>query len=152
MVIPSSPGMAAVPAAMPVAAAVPAAMTLEAFEDRLHGVLSEIDGALEERWGARWPLHPARPPRGAAANPQYDGLFRVTAAFSAGFGSKLGPGYLFRVEMSTLADVPAVEREAIEAEAAFLLREGLARAFPGRDLRVDRDGSVLKIHGDLSLG
>ena len=106
--------------------------TLEAFEDRLHGVLSEIDGALEERWGARWPLHPARPPRGAAANPQYDGLFRVTAAFSAGFGSKLGPGYLFRVEMSTLADVPAVEREAIEAEAAFLLREGLARAFPGR--------------------
>ena len=124
---------------------------LEAFEDRLHGVLSEIDGALEERWGARWPLHPARPPRGAAANPQYDGLFRVTAAFSAGFGSRLGPGYLFRVEMSTLADVPAAEREAIEAEAARLLREGLARVFPGRDLRVDRDGPVLKIHGDLSL-
>jgi hypothetical protein len=125
--------------------------SLEAFEDALHGVLSEIDGALEGRWGARWPLHPARPPRGAAANPQYDGLFRVTAAFSAGFGSRLGPGYLFRVEMSTLAEVPAVEREAIEAEAARLLREGLARAFPGRDLRVDRDGAVLKIHGDLSL-
>jgi hypothetical protein len=125
--------------------------SLESFEDSLHSVLSEIDGALEERWGARWPLHPARPPRGTAANPQYDGLFRVTAAFSAGFGSRLGPGYLFRVEMSTLADVPAAEREAIEAEAAALLREGLARAFPGRDLRVDRDGPVLKIHGDLSL-
>ena len=126
--------------------------TLEAFEDALHGVLSEIDGALEERWGARWPLHPARPPRGTAANPQYDGLFRVTAAFSAGFGSKLGPGYLFRVEMSTLSRVPEAAREEIEAEAARLLREGLARAFPGRDLRVDRDGRVLKIHGDLSLG
>ena len=126
-------------------------VALEAFEERLHGVLSEIDGALEERWGARWPLHPARPPRGSAANPQYDGLFRVTAAFSAGFGSRLGPGYLFRVEMSTLARVPAPEREAIEAEAAALLREGLARAFPGRDLRVDRDGPVLKIYGDLSL-
>lgn len=125
--------------------------SLEAFEERLHGVLSEIDGTLEEHWGSRWPLHPARPPRGSAANPQYDGLFRVTAAFSAGFGSRLGPGYLFRVEMSTLADVPAADREAIEAEAADLLRAGLARAFPGRDLRVDRDGAVLKIHGDLSL-
>ena len=126
-------------------------IALEAFEERLHGVLSEIDGALEEHWGARWPLHPARPPRGNAANPQYDGLFRVTASFTAGYGSRLGPGYVFRVEMSTLAHVPAPEREAIEAEAAALLREGLAKAFPGRDLRVDRDGPVLKIHGDLSL-
>ena len=125
--------------------------SLEDFEDRLHGVLSEIDGALEERWGARWPLHPARPRRGAAANPQYDGLFRVTAAFTAGYGSKFGPGYVFRVEFSTLADVPEADREAIAEEAVALLREGLARAFPGRDLRVDRDGAVLKIHGDLSL-
>ena len=124
---------------------------LEAFEDALHGVLSEIDGTLEERWGARWPLHPARPPRGTAANPQYDGLFRVTASFTAGYGSKWGPGYLFRVEFSTLSPVPAADREAIESEAVALLREGLARAFPGRDLRVDRDGPGYKIHGDLSL-
>ena len=125
--------------------------SLEQFEDKLHGVLSEIDGALEERFGSRWPLHPARPPRGAAANPQYDGLFRVTASFSAGYGSKFGPGYVFRVEASTLASVPESEREAIEEEAVALLREGLARAFPGRDLRVDRDVAGYKIHGDLSL-
>ena len=124
---------------------------LEAFEDTLHGVLSEIDGALEESWGSRWPLHPARPPRGAAANPQYDGLFRVTASFTAGYGSKFGPGYVFRVEASTLASVPESEREAIEEAAVALLREGLARAFPGRDLRVDRDVAGYKIHGDLSL-
>ena len=124
---------------------------LEAFEDKLHGVLSEIDGALEERFGSRWPLHPARPPRGAAANPQYDGLFRVTASFTAGYGSKFGPGYVFRVEASTLASVPESEREAIEEAAVALLREGLARAFPGRDLRVDRDVAGYKIHGDLSL-
>ena len=125
---------------------------LEAFEDKLHGVLSEIDGALEERFGSRWPLHPARPPRGAAANPQYDGLFRVTASFTAGYGSKLGPGYVFRVEISTLADVPEADRRAVEEEAVALLRDGLAKAFPGRDLRVDRDGAGYKIHGDLSLG
>ena len=124
---------------------------LEAFEDKLHGVLSEIDGALEERFGSRWPLHPARPPRGAAANPQYDGLFRVTASFTAGYGSKFGPGYVFRVEASTLASVPESEREAIEEAAVALLREVLARAFPGRDLRVDRDVAGYKIHGDLSL-
>ena len=124
---------------------------LEAFEDKLHGVLSEIDGALEERFGSRWPLHPARPPRGAAANPQYDGLFRVTASFTAGYGSKFGPGYVFRVEASTLASVPESEREAIEEAAVALLREGLARAFPGRGLRVDRDVAGYKIHGDLSL-
>ena len=124
---------------------------LEAFEERLHGVLSAIDRTLEARWGARWPLHPARPPRGAAANPQYDGLFRLTASFTAGYGSAFGPGYVFRVEFSTLEDVAPADRAAVEEEAAALLRAGLAEAFPGRDLHVDRDGAVLKIHGDLSL-
>jgi len=52
----------------------------------------------------------------------------------------------------TLEAVPPDERARIEEEAASLLREGLARAFPGRDLRVDRDGNGFKIHGDLSLG
>ena len=127
------------------------AETLENWEDALQRVLSFVDGALEDRWGGRWPLHPARPPRGSAANPQYDGLFRVTAAFSAGFGSALGPGYLFRVDMVTLSRVPPEERARIEDEAAALLREGLAREFPGRDLRVDRDGPCFKIYGDLSL-
>ncbi len=126
--------------------------SLERWEDSLHALLSSIDETLEERYGGRWPLHPSRPRRGTAANPQYDGLFRVTAAFTAGYGSEKGPGYLFRVEMATLSEVPPLEREQIEEEAAALLREGLARVFPGRDLRVDRDGPGFKIYGDLSLG
>ena len=125
---------------------------LERWEESLHALLSSIDETLEERYGGRWPLHPSRPRRGTAANPQYDGLFRVTASFTAGYGSEKGPGYLFRVEMATLEAVPPEERARIEEEAASLLREGLARAFPGRDLRVDRDGNGFKIHGDLSLG
>ena len=32
------------------------------------------------------------------------------------------------------------------------LREDLPKAFPGTELRVDRDGGKYKIHGDLSLG
>jgi hypothetical protein len=127
------------------------ATKLERWEDALQRVLSLVDRTLEERHGARWPLHPARPPDGVAANPQYDGLFRVTASFSAGYGSERGPGYLLRVEPVTLSSVPPEERAALEDEAAALLREGLAREFPGRDLRVERDGGVYKIFGDLSL-
>ena len=127
-------------------------MTLEEFEEKLDGVLAETDRALEARRGGRWPLHPARPPAGAAANPRYDGLFRVTAAFTAGFGSEKGPGYLLRTEPATLASVPPDEKAALEDEAASLVREGLARAFPGRNLRVERDGGPYKIFGDLSLG
>ena len=125
---------------------------LEEWEDALQRVLSSVDRALEERHGSRWPLHPARSPAGAAANPQYDGLFRVTASFSAGYGSSLGPGYVLRAEIATLAPVPAADRAAIEEEAAALVREGLAREMPGRDLSVSRDAGVWKIHGDLSLG
>lgn len=124
---------------------------LEAWEDALQRVLSSVDRTLEERHEARWPLHPARPADGTAANPQYDGLFRVTASFSAGFGSKLGPGYVLKAEIATLAAVSPEDRAAIEREAADLARKGLAREFPGKALSVDKDGPVWKIHGDLSL-
>ena len=127
-------------------------MTLEDFEERLDSVLADVDRALEERWAGRWPLHPSRPAAGEAANPRYDGIIRVTAAFTAGFGSEKGPGYLLRVEPATLENVPAADRAALEDEAASLLREGLAAAFPGRDLRVERDGGPYKVFGDLSLG
>ena len=127
------------------------ATKLELWEDALQRVLSFVDRTLEKRHGDRWPLHPARPPHGTAANPQYDGLFRVTAAFSAGYGSEQGPGSLFRVEPVTLAAVPPEARAALEEEAVGLLREGLLHEFPGRDLRVERDGPAYKIVGDLSL-
>ena len=126
--------------------------TLAEWEERLENVLSDVDRALEARWGERFPLHPARPPAGTAANPRYDGLFRVTSVFSAGFGSEKGPGYVFRAELATLSDVPPETRAEIEDHAAELLRAGLARAFPGRDLRVERDRGVYKIFGDLSIG
>ena len=83
--------------------------------------------------------------------PWYTGAL-VTAAFTAGFGSEKGPGYLLRTEPATLESVPPDEKAALEDEAASLVREGLARAFPGRDLRVERDGGPYKIFGDLSLG
>ncbi len=131
---------------------VPTMPTLEEWEDALGRVLSFADETLEERHPGRWPRHPARPARGAAANPQYDGLFRVTAVFTAGYGSALGPGYVLRAEVSTLARIGADERAALEDEAAEIVRSKLPEVFPGRDLRVEKDGAVWKIVGDLSIG
>jgi hypothetical protein len=42
-------------------------------------------------------------------------------------------------------------REKIQAEAADLLRRELPLAFPERHLRVERDGTLYKIYGDLRL-
>ena len=119
---------------------------LEEWEGRLYTLLREIDGVLEDKYGKLYPLHPARPERGETANPQYDGLFRITASYSAGYGSKLGPGYIFRVE-----NVAESHRKQIEEEAISMAEEGLKKVFPERELSVARDGNVIKIYGDLSL-
>ena len=124
---------------------------LEEWEGRLYTLLREIDGALEDKYGKLYPLHPARPQRGETANPQYDGLFRITASYSAGYGSKLGPGYIFRVELVTFEMVPDTIRQTIEAEAIQMAEDGLKRIFPERELSIARDGNVIKIYGDLSL-
>lgn len=115
-------------------------------------VFDRIDDALESKYGHLYPLHPARARRGATANKAYDGLFNVGAAFSAGYGSEHGRGYIVRIHMVTLSEVPDSMREMIEEEAVRMLRTQLAKAFPKRQLKVSRDGPVYKIHGDLSLG
>ena len=78
-------------------------------------------------------------------------MFNVGASFSAGFGSRLGPGYVVEVRLATLERVPPPIREKIEEEVVDLLRHELPKAFPERHMRVDRDGPVFKIYGDLRL-
>jgi len=123
----------------------------EEWENRLKAVFDEIDHRLEERYGRDFPLHPARPPHGATANREHDGLFDLGAAFSAGFGSQQGPGYTIEIRMVTLQQIPPDIRSQIEAEVIDLLRQLLPVAFPRRTLRVSRDGLIFKIHGDLRL-
>jgi hypothetical protein len=121
------------------------------WEKRLKAVFDEIDHEMEDRYGDKYPLHPSRAERGETANPSADGLFNVGAAFSAGFGSEHGRGYVVSIRLSTLSRVPADVMEQIEEEIVVLLREKLPGAFPDRDLRVKRDGHSFKIIGDLSL-
>ena len=126
---------------------------LERWEDRLKKIFDEIDAEFEAAGACRkFRRHPNRPPAGATSNREDDGLFDLGAAFTAGIGSKYGPGYVVQARIATLDDVPAKTREKFEAEVVRRLKEKLPRAFPGANLRVDRDGPVYKIHGDLSLG
>jgi hypothetical protein len=124
---------------------------LERWETRLMAVFNRIDDHLEETYGHLYPLHPARPARGSTSSKAQDGLFNIGASYSAGFGSRLGAGYVVEVRMVTLSRVPEEVRGRIEAEVADLLRRELPREFPGRRLEVARDGNLFKIHGDLRL-
>jgi hypothetical protein len=124
---------------------------VEEWESRLRAVFDRVDEYLEEKYGHKYPLHPARPARGTTSSKAHDGLFNLGASFSAGYGSRRGPGYVVEVRMVTLTRVPQYIRDRIEEEAVERLREELPKEFPDRDLKVERDGPVYKIYGDLHL-
>jgi len=124
---------------------------VELWETRLRRVFDRIDDQLEREHGRKLTRHPARPAQGATSSKAHDGLFNVGASFTAGFGSRHGPGYVVEVRMVTLDRVPQYLRNAIEEEVAGLLREQLPKEFPDRELVVERDGPVFKIFGDLRL-
>jgi len=124
---------------------------VEEWESRLKRVFDRVDDYLEEKYGQQYSLHPARPARGATFSKAHDGLFNIGASFSAGYGSKRGPGYVIEVRMVTLTRVPRYIRHRIEEDAVERLREELPREFPDRELKVERDGPVYKIYGDLRL-
>ena len=123
-----------------------------AWERQLSQLFNRIDVELEQKYGDLYPLHPARPRHGATANPSQSGLFNVNAAFTGGFGSEHGAGYLLDVDMVTLTHVPDDVELHILEDVVARLREELPSVFPGRELQVSREGHSFKIHGDLSLG
>jgi hypothetical protein len=125
---------------------------LAAFDKNMEALFAEVDAVLEDRWSEEFPLHPARPARGSTANPEMDGLFEIAPDFTVGIGSQAGRGYLISLRIATLATVPPERREALQGEAAVLVRERLPRFFPERHLEVVRDGRQFKIVGDFSLG
>lgn len=124
---------------------------IEEWESKLKRVFDRVDDYLEEKYGRKYPLHPARPARGTTSSKAHDGLFDLGASFTAGYGSERGPGYVVEVRMVTLTRVPHYIRSRIEDEVVERLREELPKEFPDRGLQVERDGQVYKIHGDLRL-
>ena len=124
---------------------------VENWEEKLNALLRRVDKALEKEYGTVVPRHPARPAHGETGNPQNDGLFRITATFTPGFGSRLGKGYAVTIEPVTLADFPKDTWREVERKACTMIAAGLEDALPGRGLKLRRDGDVWKITGDLSL-
>jgi len=121
------------------------------WEETLKSVFDAMDAELEAEYGMDYPLHPSRPKRGETANPEDDGLFNVGAAFSAGFGSKYGPGYVVEIRIATLSRVPEAVRAEIKEKIFQGLEKRLPAAFPGKNLRVTKENGVIRIYGDLSL-
>jgi hypothetical protein len=124
---------------------------VEAWEEKLNLLLRQVITVLEGEYGQVVTRHPARPAHGETPNPQNDGLFRITATFTPGFGSQRGKGYVLDIEPVTLERFPGDIWSLVEAKACRLIQEGLGTTFPGRSLELTRDGSTWKIIGDLSL-
>ncbi|MDR2019681.1 MAG: hypothetical protein LBQ14_02835 [Treponema sp.] len=125
---------------------------LVSFTQNLEALFHEVDTMLEEEWDGAFTLHPNRPGRGSTENPEMDGLFEIAPDFTPGIGSEQGRGYIISLRTATLERVTEEQFEFLMEEAAALVAARLPRYFPGRDLRVVRDGRRFKIVGDFSLG
>ncbi len=55
------------------------------------------------------------------------------------------------VSMVTLSDVPDEVREQIYLRVVSELKRLLKEFYPERDIKVEKDGNVFKIFGDLGL-
>ena len=121
------------------------------WEEPLYDLLRDVDAQLEEEFGGVLPKHPSRPAHGVTSNPQNDGLFRVTANFTMGYGSTHGKGYTLDIDFVTLRAVEEGHRLSVENRALQLIQEGLDQRLPERKLTIKRDGICWKIVGDLSI-
>lgn len=126
--------------------------SLIAWEKTLKKILDHLDDTLEDQFGNQYRLHPARPKRGKTSNKSHDGLFDITANFTLGLGSPKGKGYVIDIHLSTLEKIPEDVYDRIEDLTIEKLRTALKEHFPDKSLQVDKDGKVIKLYGDLSLG
>lgn len=124
----------------------------EELEKKLSQLCAALDNRLEDRFGYLFAIHPNRPKRGEAAYPGFDGLFSTSVAFTLGIGSKYGRGYLINISIRTLEKVDSNTMNDVENEALVFVNSHLSSFFPDRGLSFVRDGRVLKIIGDFSLG
>jgi hypothetical protein len=124
----------------------------EELENELAKLCANLDNYLEDKYGKKYRIHPNRLKRGAGSNPRFDGLFSTSIAFSLGYGSKTGRGYIVEVDIRTLDKVTEEDRKQIDEDAFNYISNNLKLCLPERELSIVKDGNVMKIVGDFSLG
>ena len=124
----------------------------EELENELANLCRNLDNYLEDKYGQKYRIHPNRLKRGAGSNPRFDGLFSTSIAFSLGYGSKSGRGYIVEVDIRTLDRVTEEDRKKILEDAFDYIKGNLKIYLPERELDIVKDGEIMKIVGDFSLG
>lgn len=124
----------------------------EELEERMALLCQALDNHLEDLYGDHYAVHPNRLKRGQGSNPSFDGLFSTSMAFTLGYGSKYGRGYVVNVEVRTLDKVSQYDSVHITSSAFAFLKGNLNKFFPDHELDVVQDGNVMKIIGDFALG
>lgn len=124
----------------------------EELENNLSLLCQNLDNYLEDEYGSRYRIHPNRLKRGLGSNPRFDGLFSTAMAFTLGYGSNTGRGYVVEVDIRTLDRVSPEERQEINDAAFSYIQSNLKEVFPDRNLSIVKDGNLMKIVGDFSLG
>lgn len=124
----------------------------EELENELANLCRNLDNYLEDKYGQKYRIHPNRLKRGAGSNPRFDGLFSTSIAFSLGYGSKSGRGYIVEVDIRTLDRVTEEDRKKILEDAFDYIKDNLKIYLPERELDIVKDGEIMKIVGDFSLG
>ena len=124
----------------------------EELEEKMCELCKALDNHLEDIYGEHYIIHPNRLRRGKGSNPSFDGLFSTSLAFTLGYGSKYGRGYVVNVEIRTLDKVSQYEQASIRGTAFSFISQNLKKYLPDHDLQIVQDGNVMKIIGDFSLG
>lgn len=125
---------------------------VEEFESRLSQLLAKVDHELERQYAMTIPPKAGRPNAGTTCNPQYDGVFSLTAVFSAGLGSIHGAGYTIELRIvSNTTPAPAI-REQLQSAIENRIKKELPTYFPMRKLNLVRErNGTLKLIGDLGV-
>ena len=121
-------------------------------EDQLRALCDDLDEYLEDTYGAEYHLRPNRQPRGTTSSNQYDGLFATAPAFTLGYGSEHGKGYVVEISICTFDWIEPKRRKEMFDDAFAYVNAILPHYFPDRALSIVHDGNVMKIVGDFSLG
>ena len=124
----------------------------EILEEKMAQMCQALDNHLEDIYGDHYRLHPNRLRRGKGSNPSFDGLFSTSLAFTLGYGSEYGRGYVVNVEIRTLDKVSQYDSMKIQAEAFSFISRNLKKFIPDQDLKIVQDGNLMKVIGDFSLG